>query len=406
MIAPASESLGRPAIGRQSLLDRAIPASGLLVLMLATMIACADNFADPDLWMHILVGRVILGSGHIPAVDLYSYSAAGLPWRNHEWLAQVILAAAYARLGVLGLKLLKLMAAAVAMCAIAAGLSRTAAPAWVQRVLLLAAAAGITVQMQFRPHLFTLAMLSVVMAALAADVYCRRARQWPLIPCFALWANLHGAFIVGLGALGVAALVLSAQEIWTRGRMARGPRLVAVVVGCAAATLLNPAGIHLWPEVLHSVSDPVTRLFVNDWVSLPTLLVYGWQHEPIQLIPFVLPLMMFAGIAVSLLIAPAPDDLPLAVTAAVFIAAAFESSRNIPLAVIVISIPLAHHWGLALRGRSVRLASAEHTDSAKAVNRPARSSWWEPSCCLQLPVVSFRIGWSPGSQCRAARSTS
>jgi hypothetical protein len=137
--------------------------------------------------MHILVGRDILHLGHIPLQDLYSYSAPGAPWRNHEWLAQVILAISYDSLGIFGLKLLKLFCTTVLFFALAIGLAQTAAPPQVQRVLLPAAALGVMTQLQFRPQLFTLAMLGILMATLAVEVYGHRARLLPLIPTFALW---------------------------------------------------------------------------------------------------------------------------------------------------------------------------------------------------------------------------
>ena len=55
------------------------------------------------------------------------------------------------------------------MLALAAALARTAAPAVVQRLMLLAVAAGIMMDVQFRPHLFTFAMFSIVMAILATE---------------------------------------------------------------------------------------------------------------------------------------------------------------------------------------------------------------------------------------------
>src|SRR5205814_9542319 len=130
--------------------------------------------------MDILLGRVILTTGHIPARDFYSYSAAGLLWRNHEWLAQVALALSYGAAGIVGLKLLKLLCAAVMMLALATGLSRTSSSAGIQRMVLLATAAGIMVQMQFRPQLFTFVLLTVELAVLAKEVYQGPARVWPL----------------------------------------------------------------------------------------------------------------------------------------------------------------------------------------------------------------------------------
>src|SRR5438552_11324772 len=44
---------------------------------------------DPDLWWHLANGRVIIATGTIPHVDLYSFSAAGQPWVMHEWLADL-----------------------------------------------------------------------------------------------------------------------------------------------------------------------------------------------------------------------------------------------------------------------------------------------------------------------------
>src|SRR5438132_11681663 len=42
---------------------------------------------DPDLWWHLANGRLIITTGSIPHVDLYSFSAAGHPWVMHEWLS-------------------------------------------------------------------------------------------------------------------------------------------------------------------------------------------------------------------------------------------------------------------------------------------------------------------------------
>src|SRR5690348_11262533 len=94
-----SQICKRPLSPNDSLL-RISPA----YVLLAIVLACAANFADPDLWIHVLVGQRIVRTGHIPLCDSYSYSALGLPWHNHEWLAQVVLGMSYRWLGVLGLK--------------------------------------------------------------------------------------------------------------------------------------------------------------------------------------------------------------------------------------------------------------------------------------------------------------
>ncbi len=331
-----------PPAGRHTLL-RSSPA----FLILAVAVAASDNFADPDLWMHIMVGREIVRTGHIPLQNAYSYSGPGQPWHNHVWLAQAILALSYDTLGVVGLKILKLLCLTIAMGALAAGLSRTKASLTIQRVVLLAAAAATAPYAQFRPQVFTIALLSIVMAVLAGQVYDGRARLWPLIPMFALWANLHGGFVVGLGALGITAAVVGFQEIRTDRRLWQALRVSTLTAACAGATVLNPFGPGLWTTVLHSVSDPLIRQFVVDWISLPRMIAYVWSQSPLKAAQFVVPVGLFIALPLSLVAAPETEDASLAGTALLFIAAAVYSSRNVPCAVIALSIPLAQHLSLA-----------------------------------------------------------
>ena len=235
-----------------------------------------------------------------------------MPWHNHEWLSQVALAFCYAHLGVFGLKLLKVFCASILIIALAIGISATGASGRVQRLTLILSAVGHRSQMQFRPQLFTFMMMAIVMAVLATEVYRGGATLWPLIPMFALWANFHGGYIVGLGAMGIAATVLSVQGLFgDAGRMTSARRLGLVTLGCAAATILNPFGVGLWMGVAHSVGDPLIRQIVNDWVPLPKLMLSLWRRtsKP-QLLQDVTPLLLFAGFVAAVAIAPELGDAP------------------------------------------------------------------------------------------------
>jgi hypothetical protein len=343
---PSPVMRDEPRESRYSLL-RSSPA----FVILAVAVASSVNFADPDLWMHLIVGRQILSTGHIPLHNFYSYSGPGLLWRNYSWLAQISLAVSYEMFGIFGLKIVKLLCLSIAMAAVATGLSQTKASPTVQRVVLLAGATGTAPYAEFRPQLFTIAMLSIIMAALADEVYNGRARLWPLIPMFALWANLHGGFIVGLGALGVAAVIIGFQEIWTERKISRAGNIGAVTLACAVSTLLNPFGAGLWATVLHSVSHPFVGKFILDWLTLPEMMGYVWRQSPLNEIQFVVPLGLFAVFMISLAAAPEMGDAPLVGVAMVFSAAGIYSSRNVTLAVIALSIPLARHVSLALERR-------------------------------------------------------
>ena len=317
-------------------------------VVLSIALATADNFADPDLWMHILTGQTILRTGHIPRFDTYSYSAAGMPWHNHEWLAQVVLAVSYAHLGVFGLKLLKLLCASITILALAIGISATRASARIQRLTLILTAVALGTQMQFRPQLFTFMMLSVVMAVVAIEVYRGGAMLWPLIPIFALWANLHGGCTIGLGAMIIAVAVLFIQGLGDADRKTSARRLGLVTLGCAGATILNPFAVGLWTGVAHSVSDPLIGQIVNDWVPLPRTLLNLWRESRPELLQDVALLLLFGGFIAAVAMAPDLGDAALIAVATIFIGGAFYAARNIALAVIALAIPLARHATLAL----------------------------------------------------------
>jgi hypothetical protein len=325
-------------------------------VILSIALATADNFAEPDLWIHMLTGQTTLRTGHIPRFDTYSYAAANMPWHNHEWLSQVALAFCYAHLGVFGLKLLKLICSSILIIALAIGISATGAAARVQRITLILSAVAISTQMQFRPQLFTFMMISVVMMALAIEAYRGRAILWPLIPMFALWANFHGGYIVGLGAIGIAAAVMFVQGwLGDAGRIAAAWRLALITLGCAAATLINPFGVGLWTGVAHSVGDPLIRQVIADWVPLSTMMLSNWRTSPNELLQYVAPMLMFAGFVAAVAMAPELGDAALVAVAIVFIGAAFYAARNVAVGVIAVAIPLARHASLALeRGAELK----------------------------------------------------
>ncbi|MFM9616248.1 hypothetical protein ACKI18_47975, partial [Streptomyces niveiscabiei] len=67
---------------------------------------------------------------------------------------------------------------------------------------------------------------------------CLRRTRWLLLPAImALWANLHGGFLIGfliIGAFGGAALL---RRDWA------GAKIYALAgLGCLAATFINPLG--------------------------------------------------------------------------------------------------------------------------------------------------------------------
>src|SRR5512146_3517794 len=93
----ARARLAPPAVS----LVRYAPAAVLVAILLAD----SNRHTDPDLWGHLRFGQVFIAARHLLHHDIYSYSAAGNRWRDHEWFAEVVMAAVYEAAGVIGLKL-------------------------------------------------------------------------------------------------------------------------------------------------------------------------------------------------------------------------------------------------------------------------------------------------------------
>ncbi len=70
-----------------------ILAAGISAAVLA---AGLTKIADLDFWWHLKTGQLIVASHSIPRTDVYSITAFGREYVDHEWLFQVIQYVTYA----------------------------------------------------------------------------------------------------------------------------------------------------------------------------------------------------------------------------------------------------------------------------------------------------------------------
>ena len=64
--------------------------------------------ADTDLWGHIKFGEDLWAAKSLHRFDIYSYTAFGAEWINHEWLAELLMFSMYSTFGSAGLLMGKL----------------------------------------------------------------------------------------------------------------------------------------------------------------------------------------------------------------------------------------------------------------------------------------------------------
>ena len=279
-----SRVLTDPEEGRVGDLLRRITSTvvlrGLLFIAIFSMAAVPP--LDPDLWWHLSNGRVILATGSIPHIDLYSFSAAGYPWVMHEWLADLGMYLLF-KLG--GLPwLVAIFAGIVTAAAIClylllrrTGLAPTAAVG-----LTLAGALAGSTAWGARPQLLNVLFCGLLLLGLL-EYRAGRLHAWMLPPFIWLWANLHSAFLVGviIGGLFTAG---EAFDAW-RSREGSMPRrrltALAVAVGVGGLlSVVNPFGIQTILFSLGTLTSPLIQNNIQEWASpdfhsLPGLLVEG-----------------------------------------------------------------------------------------------------------------------------------
>jgi tetratricopeptide (TPR) repeat protein len=233
---------------------------GLLLVLCGAF--CLTELSEVDLHWHLLTGSRILDEGHVPRLDDLSYTSAGRPWIDLQWLFEVAMAMLYRLAGWNGLDLLKILLLTGAFAfSMRAALESGAGPT---AVALVSLPALISSQERFtlRPEAASFLMLSVLLWIVGARRRApRRLRLVP--PLLGLWANLHSLFAVGIAALVVVAI----GDGCASGRAARrgeggegGGTRRALLIALAASlplTLVNPYGISGWTLPWRLLADRI-----------------------------------------------------------------------------------------------------------------------------------------------------
>ncbi len=214
------------------------------------------------MWGHIKFGGDIIGSG-IETSDPYSFGS-DRPWINHEWLAEVTMHLSWAAGGNVGLIVAKTLFALVTVGFVLAVLSRVAMSPGLQLLLIVAVLAGIRARIYvFRPQIFSLVLFAALLWILRSVEAGSTRRLWLVPIVFVLWVNLHGGWIVGLGAFGLWS-VLNLTP-W-RSYQGSSREIVAILAAAVLATLANPYSVGMWSFIFDTVR--LDRAAISDWQPL------------------------------------------------------------------------------------------------------------------------------------------
>lgn len=231
----------------------AAPLRGLLPLWVGlavyVLLLAAGNalLNDPDTLWQITVGQWILDHHTVPIIDVYSFTMRGAPWISTEWLAQVMYAAAYDRVGWAGPVMLAALSIAATFALftryLAARLSGTATLVFASAALALMAP-----HLLARPHVLAMLPMVLWIGGLITAADRREAPSFRLLPWMALWANLHGSFVFGLMMVGPIGL----DAVLTAERSARKALVMRWAVFGSAALLASFCTPYGWDVLLAS----------------------------------------------------------------------------------------------------------------------------------------------------------
>jgi hypothetical protein len=240
----------------------------LLAPALVFIATAVDRSYNTDFWHHLARGRAMAEQGALVDRDLFTYTVAGRPFQDNNWLPQLLYYGLYEHGGLALVQFVNSLTLAC-MIGVVVWMCRRRCPS-----LLIAAGLGVFTffglwqLLIIRPQTFSLLLFAVLYAVLeAAD----RRRGLLVLPplIMALWANLHGGFPIGLILIGCYFLA----AVWDGWREHHedivGDRRVWGLALCLAASLVatcaNPYGWKIYLYV-RTTSIAAAGRHIDEWV--------------------------------------------------------------------------------------------------------------------------------------------
>lgn len=254
----------RPADGTTWLFS--LPLLVGLWVYLYSLYRGKDLLLDGDTFWHIATGQWVMRNGSIPAVDPFSHTMPGTAWTAHEWLSEVILAAAHQTGGWMLVVAVTAFAFAATIALLTRALLNWLEPIYV--LLFVALAISMTSgHLLARPHILAMPLMMIWVIELVRASEEKRSPGLWLLPVMTLWANMHGGFTLGL-ALACAFAVEGLLTCPRARRIANGKAwalFLALSLGSALVTPHGPQGIFYTWQLLFELDYALSR--VGEWRS-------------------------------------------------------------------------------------------------------------------------------------------
>ena len=323
---PAAEALRLT----ERLSARTLLLGGVMVVILSLFIGAEQ---DPDFWWHLRIGRWMVDNGRLPSSDIFTFTAAGHVWTDHEYLTEILMWLTYSTLGLTvlvalfglltwaGFWLIYLQVRRQPFVFIGVGIAIGAiagSPIWGPRAQMIT---------------FALSCLELYWLRGYLSGRSRAIVYFPLV--MVAWANLHGGWVIGFVWLAVAL----AAELWGWAWDQDNPvhrmhvrRLIIVGLASAIAVAATPHFLSLYPYPFETQGSEAQQRLIVEWASP--------NFHNLELRPF--EGMIFLVVVGFALKRPSTFDLLLALLG---IGLALQNVRNIALFVVAVTPVLINTYG-------------------------------------------------------------
>ena len=254
-------ALGAPASARVRAGGEARPAVTLAVVVavLTSIVGLVTVVGADARWLAAL-GQIIVRRSGIPAGVPFAAAPSG-HWANALVLAELAFGGLERVFGDRGLVIAQIVAVGAALSILTAdGRAGGAGARALGGALALAAVGSLSSLGVARVQLFSLVLFPLLVALLRAEQRRPSRRLWLAPVLLALWSNLHGAALLGLGVL------------WAYLALSRFPRdrRTALGVGALAplAMCLTPAGARTVDYYTGLLTNLAARRGVGMWAPL------------------------------------------------------------------------------------------------------------------------------------------
>jgi hypothetical protein len=339
--------------------------------------------SDGDLPRHLRMGEVILAGGPFQP-DVFSHTRYGEPFLTTEWLSQVAYALAHRAGGLAGVAVLASLVIAATYALVALFLRRRGVdPATAYLVTIAAAALG-SIHWLARPHLFTL-----LGCALTLHLLEGRAKAWVYPVLFAVWANFHPGFVLGLALLAVYAAgefieaKLHPEHAAGWRRRARG-HAAGAALGAAGA-MLNPQGPAFFARIVAHLNDEFLLAVTQEFGSPSFHDTWGRAL-----------LLAIGAVFFVTAVRRTRPTWPRLLTIGLLLAGALAAQRNVPIFTLVALPLLALDSNVALRAHTRGVLARTRTILERREASLA-SLWLAAPLLVLLPLAANggRLGGAP-----------